>query len=413
VSERRTEFYPLYLTRFANSFGYAALIVFLPFYTNQFEASGLVVGLFTTSLTVAATIAVIPLSWAGDRYDKRTVLLCSIGLSAVTYLVFTLVDGSTDLILARFLQGLAFTGIGMIALAVVGELAGGEERATYIGISNAWRMAAGIGGSVGVGVVYSRYGFDAVYAFLVVLLIAAGVGVYRFIDPDETSVSGFALSDLALNDRILTLTAFRAPYAVAITLVRTWVPLYAGVVSARGGLALGAFAVSLVVAAEKTTNMIGQPFAGRVSDTFGRALFVFAGGAAYGVVALGIPLAPDLAGLFAFTQEIPYLSAFPPVLFSLILLNALLGVVDSFREPASMALFADEGEGKGIVSAFGIRSLVWRPGQIAAPLAGGWLMDSVGMTSVFYVGGGAAVVGALAFLGALTYSHGVGALTEW
>jgi len=59
--------------------------------------------------------------------------------------------------------------------------------------------------------------------------------------------------------------------------------------------------------------------------------------------------------------------------------NALLGVADSLREPASMALFADEGTEDGsVASSFGIRELVWRPGSVLAPMLGGALMG-IGM----------------------------------
>jgi dipeptide/tripeptide permease len=91
-----------------------------------------------------------------------------------------------------------------------------------------------------------------------------------------------------------------------------------------------------------------------------------------------------------------------------------LGIADSFREPASMALFADEGsDGDGVASSFGIRELVWRPGSVLAPLAGGWLMSNVGMPVVFYTGGAAAVLGAVTFVVVLRQFHGAGALREW
>jgi MFS family permease len=276
----RHEFYPLYLARFANSFGAVTLLTLLPTYIGLWEPSGLVVGLFTTALTIASTAAVFPISWAGDRFDKRTVLLVALGLSAVTYVAFGLVDSSLQFIGARFLQGFALVGTGMISLAVVGELAGGGTRAKYIGQANAWRMAAGVIAPLGVGALYARYGFGGVYPLLVGVLLVAAVGVWLFIDPDETTVTGFALADLAVNQRILTLTSFRAQYAVAVTLIRTWVPIYAGVAAARGGLALSAFAVGATITAEKVTNMIGQPLTGRISDRYGRSLFVFAGGTA-------------------------------------------------------------------------------------------------------------------------------------
>lgn len=95
-------------------------------------------------------------------------------------------------------------------------------------------------------------------------------------------------------------------------------------------------------------------------------------------------------------------------------LSGLLGVADSFRKPASMALFADAGsEEGGVASSFGIRELVWRPGSVAAPLLGGWLMTEVSMASVFYVGGAFARTGVAAFLAVLVRLHGRQALAEW
>lgn len=79
------------------------------------------------------------------------------------------------------------------------------------------------------------------------------------------------------------------------------------------------------------------------------------------------------------TLSVPLLGTVPPALVVVVVLNGLLGVADRVREPASMALFADEGKDTGIASSIGIRSLVWRPGALVAPLVGGWLMTNVGI----------------------------------
>ncbi|MEF8841278.1 MAG: hypothetical protein V5A62_06575 [Haloarculaceae archaeon] len=73
--------------------------------------------------------------------------------------------------------------------------------------------------------------------------------------------------------------------------------------------------------------------------------------------------------------------------------NGLLGIADVFREPASMALFADEGKGEGTTGSLGVRSLVWKPGSVLAPLAGGWLMGQFDIVWVFFAGGFAALSG--------------------
>ena len=407
------QFYPLYLTRFAGSFGYITVLTLLPTYIDLLNPSGFVIGLFVAALQVASTVAIVPLGWAGDRYDKRTILLAGLIISAAAYAVFAFVDSIAGFLVARTLQGFAFVAVGMVSLALVGQLAPATARGNFIGKYNAVRMAAGILGAFGAAILYEWFGFVGVFGLLVFLMLVAFAGIYLFIEPDGTSVAGLAFRDLALNERILTLTSFRAQYAVAVTMVRQWVPIFVGVSVARGGLAAPAFLVACALAAEKVTNMVGQPFTGRLSDTSGRALFVFVGGTAYGLVALAIPFAPRLGNALGLDVHLPVVGAVAGAVAVVVVLNGLLGVADSFREPASMALFADEGTGSGITSSFGIRSLVWRPGAILAPILGGILMDTVGIDWVFFVGGAAALLGAATFLGVLSRRHGAGALTEW
>ncbi|WP_435362997.1 MFS transporter [Haloarchaeobius sp. DYHT-AS-18] len=415
-----SRFYALYLTRFATGFGLVTLSTLLPFYINIFDPSGLVVGLFISGFTIAQTVAVVPLAWAGDRYDKRDVLLFSLVVSLVAYLGFAAIsifDGaSLEFILVRGIQGIAVTGSGLMSLSMVGELAAHDERANYIGKANAWRFAAAILGGIAAGILYEQFGFTPIYAIIVALMAVATVGVWYSLEPDDTRIEGFPFSDLALNDRILTLTGFRAQYAVAVTLVRTWVPIYAGVAAAQGGLGYteAGLAVAVVLTSEKLTNMLLQPYTGTLSDRFGRSLFVLVGGSMYAAVAVLVPFSPAVGtalGLPAVYPIVGELSAAFPVLVGL---NMLLGIADSFREPASMALFADEGtDGAGVASSFGVRELVWRPGSVGAPMLGGFLMTQVGMQWVFFVGGAAAFTGVLTFFGSLWYTQGAGAITEW
>ena len=409
----RFKFYPLYLTRFVGSLGFITLLTLLPTYIETLGATGVVAGLFVTALGVGRTVAIIPVGWAADRYDKRLVLLVSLASSGVAYALFTLVETSAGFILARTLQGLSVVGTGMVSLALVGDIAAKGERANQIGKYNSWRMAAGITGTLGAGVLYDFYGFDPIFAALFVLFVVAIVTVWLLVERDETRIKEFAFFDLALNDRILTITSFRAQYAVSVTLVRNWVPIFVGLSVGRGGLALSATAVGAVIAAEKFTNMLGQPLTGRLSDTYGRGLFVAVGGLSYGLVAVAIPFAPAIGQRLDVALSVPFLGTVPVVFFAMLGLNGLLGIADSFREPASMALFADEGKGSGIASSFGIRGLVWRPGALLAPLVGGYLMDGVGMKWVFFVGGATAITGAVTFVGVVSTKYGTRELLRW
>ncbi|AGB15502.1 arabinose efflux permease family protein [Halovivax ruber XH-70] len=425
MAESSTQFRALYLARFAEGFGFITLITLLPEYINVLDPSGvsifgltisagLIVGLYTTGFTFAQTVAVVPLAWAGDRFDKRSVLLVVFGCGVFVYAAFPFVDSSASFIAVRALHGVIVTGAGLMTLSLVGQLAREETRATHIGKANAASFAASIIGGLSAGAIYDAVGFGPIFAIIVVTMLVAWAVTYRYLDPDETRIEGFPFSDLALNRRIITLSTFRFQYAFAVTLVRTWVPIFAGVEAADGGLAYGGLAVAVAVTSEKFTNMVGQTFTGRLSDIHGRALFVFAGGAAYGLVALVVPFAPAIGSAVGLPTALPLVGDVSPAFVPLVTLSALLGVADSFREPASMALFADEGtEDGGVASSFGIRELVWRPGSVIAPLLGGWLMYEVSMASVFYVGGAFALTGAGAFLAVLVWLHGPRALTAW
>lgn len=414
MDDASKRFYALYLTRFAGGFGFVTLATLLPKYVTVLGASDFMAGLFYAAFTVAQTVAVIPLAWLGDRNDKRRVLLGCLSLGVVIYAAFALVTTEGHLLTARAVQALVVTGMGLMSLALVGELAGHDARAHHIGRANASRFLAGILGGMAAGLIYDAAGFEPVFALVATVYVITLVAVLRYLPPDDTRVPGFPFRDLAVNRRILTLTAFRAPYAVAVTLTRAWVAYYAGLEVARGGLAFSAFAVSIVLSSEKFTNMLAQPHTGRLSDTYGRARFVLAGGAAYGVIALAIPTAPAIADALALPASLPLVGQISSAFLALVALNGLLGIADAFREPASMALFADEGsDGNGVASSFGVRELVWRPGSVAAPLLGGYLMGNVGMASVFHVGGSFAILAALLFLAALLYGHGRDALTNW
>jgi MFS family permease len=414
VNEQRLQFWSLYLARFANGFGFVTLLTLMPKYVNLLNPSDFTVGLFYTGFTLAQTVAVIPLALAGDRYDKRWVLLGVIGTNVLAYMAFVAVDSSVTFISVRALQGVAVTGSGLMTLSLVGELAEHGDRANSIGKANSVRFLASIVGALSAGALYDSLGFGPIYAIIVVIFAAALAGVWFFLPPDETTATGNPFANLAFNERIITLTSFRAQYAVAVTLVRSWVPLFAGVSAARGGLEYAALAVSIVLVSEKVTNMLCQPFTGRLSDRFGRSLFVFAGGGAYGVVALAVPFTPAVGSALGLPETYPLLGTLSAAFLPLVALNGLMGIADAFREPASMALFADEGADEGGVAAsFGIRELVWRPGSVVAPMLGGWLMGSYGMAPVFFVGGAFALTGVLTFAAVLTHFHGAGALTEW
>jgi len=226
-------------------------------------SAGLIIGMYTTGFTLAQTVAVVPLAWAGDRFDKRTVLLGVLAIGAGVYALFPLVDSSASFILVRALQGLVVTGAGLMTLSLVGQIADVGTRADKIGKANAASFAASIVGSLSAGAIYDAVGFDPIFMIIALLMVAAWVITWLVLDDDDTRVEGFPFSDLAVNRRILTMTSFRAQYAFAVTMVRTWVPIYVSTEMAAGGLGVTGIAIGVTVTAEGDQH--GRPAVHRSS----------------------------------------------------------------------------------------------------------------------------------------------------
>lgn len=204
-ADNRSQFWALYLTRFAEGFGFITLLTLLPTYINTLDpqattvlgvtiSAGLVIGMYTTGFTLVQTAAVVPLAWAGDRFDKRTVLLVVLAAGALVYALFPLVDSSGSFIAIRALQGLVVTGASLMTLSLVGQIADFGTRADRIGKANAASFAASIVGSLSAGAIYDAVGFGPVFSIITALMVVAWVGTWGVLEPDSTRVDGWRCS---------------------------------------------------------------------------------------------------------------------------------------------------------------------------------------------------------------------------
>src|SRR6266850_6911647 len=78
----------LFFTVFIHLLGFGIIIPLLPYYAERFGASGLTVGLLTTSFSLAQFLFAPVWGRLSDRIGRRPVLLGSLILTGVSYLVF-------------------------------------------------------------------------------------------------------------------------------------------------------------------------------------------------------------------------------------------------------------------------------------------------------------------------------------
>jgi MFS family permease len=172
---------------------------------------------------------------------------------------------------------------------------------------------------------------------------------------------------------------------------------------ARTEFGITALAIGWILAGGKLTKALTQGYVGDLSDRLGRKpLFVVVGALGYGIGTALIPLSYVAEGqltpirFVAFGQQQHLGGAFV-ALFGAYM---VLGVADSIRLPASMALFTEEGEAHdAVASAFSLRSISWKVGQVAGPVLIGVIIDTVSVTVAFYTAAGFIVAASLAFWG--------------
>jgi multidrug resistance protein len=163
----------LFFTVFIHLLGFGIIIPLLPYYAERFGASGLTVGLLTTSFSLAQFLFAPVWGRLSDRIGRRPVLLGSLILTGVSYLVFAVAGSLPVLFVSRIFAGVAGATLST-AQAYIADTTTPENRTRGMGLIGA---AFGMGFIFGpaMGGILSRWGFSVpAYA-------AAGLALTAFL----------------------------------------------------------------------------------------------------------------------------------------------------------------------------------------------------------------------------------------
>jgi DHA1 family multidrug resistance protein-like MFS transporter len=401
---RDREFVALAGTAFARSQAYSTILIALALYADAFGTTGFVEGLFGSGFALVQLLIVLPLGRAIDTGNAKRFLLVGLAVNVAVFFGFILVENPVHVILVRMVQGLGASILWITGSTVVGEISADGERGLWLGSYNQVAAFSSLAGDLVGGFLLYQYGFTLTYAVLAVITIAAALLVYGFLrdnpggqkDPEEATGRETLRSLLGL-PTIKALVSFRLGFSVGKMAVIIFLPIYA-----RTEFGLEAFEIGYILAGGKLTKTLFQGYVGDLTDRLGRKdLFVAVGALLYAVGTAMIPFAESAAAAVP-TVEVAALgrtlSATGPFLV-LFAAYGVLGIADSIRLPASMALFVEEGEQfDSVASAFSLRSIAWKVGQIVGPVAVGVIWDTFGVFPAFWAAAGFIVIATVVFL---------------
>ena len=168
----------LFLTVFIHLLGFGIIIPLLPYYAETYGASGLTVGLLTTSFSLMQFLFAPLWGRLSDRIGRRPVLIGSLLVTGVSYVAFATAGSLLMLFASRMLAGAAGAVIST-AQAYVADTTSQAERTKGMGLIGA---AFGMGFIFGpaIGGSLSHWGFAApAYAAAALASIAAVFAYFR------------------------------------------------------------------------------------------------------------------------------------------------------------------------------------------------------------------------------------------
>ncbi|MFB6220255.1 MAG: MFS transporter [Halolamina sp.] len=390
---RDREFLSLAGTAFARSQAYSTIIIALALYADAFNTTGFIEGMWGTAFALVQLVIVLPLGRKIDTGNAKRWLMAGLLVNVGVFGGYMFVSSSIDVVLIRMVQGIGASILWITGSTVVGEISPADESGRWLGSYNQVAAFSSLAGDVFGGYLLSVYDplrSRVVFAVLALITIGAFALVYLYlrdnpgggVDNPGAQTGTDALRNLFNLPMLRALVLFRLAFSIGKMAVIIFLPILA-----RKEFGINAFAIGWILAGGKLTKSLLQGYIGDLTDRIGkRERFVAVGALLYGLGIALIPLsvpAQEYIGQFYFELhgEGQLLGGGFLVLFGA---YSILGVADSIRLPASMALFVEEGEKyDSVASAMSLRSISWKIGQTVGPIGVGLIKDYVGTTQAF------------------------------
>ncbi len=343
----------------------------LPRFAESLGATPELIGMVVAASTVTGVLFKLPSGALSDILGRRRVMLLGAVFFAVPPFLYPWVENVGSLLLLRFVHGFATAMFAPVASAYVAGL-GDLRRGARLGwFSSANDLGATAGPLIGGLVLYATASFMASYllvGLLGVLAFAMALLVPETEIRETTAESSLAaraaelrdgLRDVMTTPAVLTAAAVEATMYLGFGAFLGFLPLYARTAG------LDDAEIAVVLALQLTVAVLAKPFAGNLSDRFGRKP----------VIVLGLLVSAAALPLIFRTTSFAGLVAVVP----------LLGLGIAAVTPATNALIADLVATRRLGTGMGVFGTIWDVGEAAGPIIAGILIGQIGYEPAFDV----------------------------
>ena len=364
----------IFLTVFIDLLGFGIIIPLLPFYAEHFGASALMVGLLSTSFSVAQFLFAPFWGRLSDRIGRRPVILLGLLGSAVSYALFAIATSLPALFVARTLAGVAGANIPT-AQAFIADTATPETRARGMGIIGA---AFGLGFIFGpaIGGFLSHWGYAAP-AWFASALSLANFGAALVLLPESRpahagDVSGPGRFEVIRRAVVRpNLPMVLLVYFLVLTSFASFEAMFALYSERRFGFTAATIGYMFAWVGVVLATVQGL-LVGRVVKRVGERV----------VIPAAIMVLAGALGLVPLAGSVPVLAA----------ACGLLALGMGFNSPSLLSAISQLADPRDQGSTLGVSQSLGSLARIIGPLWGGWVFDHLGIRVPFYTAGGLMLV---------------------
>ncbi len=346
---------------FIDLVAYSVAVPVLPDLATKFGASATTIGILFGCFGLTLMAVSIPMGGVSDRLGRKAPMIAGMAILALATLLFAFARDLQALFVARLIQGAADGVTWVVGLALVADLYNPTERGRVMGIVMACTsLGLTIGPSIG-GWLYEVGGITL--PFMVVAMAAAANGavfaVLRLPAPSTAARPSSLRAVLGVPAIIVCVVAAVAGSAT-LTMLEPVLPLF---FEARFGF--GPAHVGLLFGIASLASTVLHPIYGWLSDTYGGR----------SMTAIGLLLSACFLPLMSMVWD-----GRSSAVVMLVLWAALSLVVTPSLAYIAEAATAAGHESFGVV--YGAYNVAWAVGMLIGPALGGFLLESVGFSTL-------------------------------
>ena len=347
----------------------------VPVYAVELGAGGLQVGIIIASFNLARTLSNPLAGRLSDRWGRKPFIAAGLLLYALVSVFYVMVSRAEALVLVRFLHGFTSVLVGPVAMALAADIAPQHRLGRYMGTLNmAVMLGLGVGPVLG-GVIRDLFGLPAAFYTMGGLALLTFFGVTAFLPGSNRGKASAGAKSISSFKKLLShrfvqgIFLLRFFVAAGQGSVYTFLPLLAREMqlsSSQVGVILGLniFIIALL-----------QRVCGDLADRFNPVRMIIIGTFITGLAVPGMPFVDGFISILG--------------------LNVLMGIGNGITMPAGFVITGQLGKKMGMGSVMGVTDAGWSLGMIVSPVLSGIIMDTLGLPSIFIIGGVLIIIGTM------------------